>query len=161
VRYPEPTDLPDSLHIQPFNDKSKPYQEQTIVANEPQPAMTQEEFKAKGGGEDGVYLNTEGELAFYDCSRLNLEGNNYVMRESVQPDLVAAKRHIQYLRQSGIEANCVWMGCFSRANLSYVIFIDLIYENKKTILTKMTNEQARITNKGLSSKLSVISLTGS
>jgi hypothetical protein len=160
VRYPEPADLPDSLHLQPFNRKVDEYQDQNLAANEPQPAMTQEEFKEKGGGEDGVYLNNDGELRFFDCAKLNLEGNNYIIRESIQPDLQAAQRHIQYLRQSSIEANCVWMGCFSRADLSYVVFIDLIHENKKAIASKMALHQQRITSKGFSAKLAVVSLTG-
>lgn len=160
VRYPEPTDLPDSLHLQPFNNKTNEYKDQNLASSEPQPAMTQEEFKEKGVSEDGVYLNNDGELRFFDCSKLNLEGNNYLIKESTQPDLQSAQRHIQYLRQSSIDANCVWMGCFSRSDLSYIVFIDLIHENKKTITNKMALHQQRITSKGFNAKLSVISLTG-
>ncbi len=156
VRYPEPSDLPDSLHVQPFNEKTKTYAD---VSNEPQPALTQEEFQAKSGGEDGVYLSANGELNYYDCARLNLEGNNFIIRESVQPDLKTAQRHIAYLRQYGIEANCVWRGCFSRANLDYVVFLDLIYENKKSVQTKLDGFRQNLAAKGVDSKLVIISLT--
>jgi hypothetical protein len=157
VHYPEPTDLPDSLHTQPFNEKAKTYAD---ASKEPQPALTQDEFQSKGGNnEDGVYLMSDGLIKFYDCTHLSLEGNNYVIRESIQPDLQAAQKHMQYLRQYGIEANCVWRGCFSRANLDYVVFLDLIYENKKKAESKIEGFRQNFNAKGVEAKLNVISLT--
>lgn len=158
VYYPEPADLPDSLYPQPYKDKINRY---AAIDNEPQPALTQDEFTAKGGSidEDGVYLSAEGNLAFYDCSRLNLEGNNFIIKESEQVDLAAAKKHIAYLNQYGIEANCIWLGCFSKANLNYIVFIDLIYENKKSVLAKKDDLVKLFASKGVASKLAVVSLT--
>lgn len=158
IYYPEPSDLPDSLYTKPFKEKVTQYAD---GSNEPELAMTQDEFTARGGSvvEDGVYLNTDGNLKFCDCARLNLEGNYFIIKESVQNDLASAKKHIAYLNQYGVESNCIWLGCFTKSDLRYVVFLDLIYENKKSAMAKKDEMLKFLSIKGVSSKLSVVSLT--
>ncbi len=157
---PEQDVFQDSLPIRPFNKKAESYQKD-LSDNEPMPALSQEEFSERGNQEDGAYMMSEdGSLNYYDCSRLNLEGNNYVVMESVQPDLATAKRHILQLKTKGVLTNCVWLGCFTKSNLSYVVYYDLIYENKKEAEKKKSDLLQLLKNNSLeSSRVKVVSLT--
>lgn len=153
----EKTDVDDSLHIWAFNRKKE-----MAIIEEPMPAVTPDEMTTKGNeaAEDGVYLTSEnGETIFYDCERLNLEGDNYVIMESKQADLQAAKQKIAQLKAKGVEANCVWLGCFSKSDLSYVVFFDLIYNDKKEAIQKSKEFYKLLKMKGLdASKIKIVSL---
>jgi hypothetical protein len=118
------------------------------------------EFTEKGGGADGAYMSVEnGELIFYDCERLNLNGTNYIIQESRQPSLAMAQRRMAYLRQNGLSASCVWRGCFTRADLNYCIFFDLIYGSNKEANTHLATFRKELNDKHLDSQgLKVVSL---
>lgn len=163
ILYPEPAAIPDSMHYVAFHKKEIAY---TPTAQAPSDSNTDEqnegikdELTTKGGAtEDGVYLNNQGQLTYYDCARLQLDGNNFIIQESVQPDLFAAQKRIAQLQQQGIAANCVWLGCFSRADLRYSVFIDLIYQNKSNISARLDAIKKSLDAKGLQS-LKIVSLT--
>jgi hypothetical protein len=120
----------------------------------------QNEFTEKGGGADGAYMSVEnGELLFYDCERLNLNGTNYVIQDSRQATLDAAQRRMAYLRQSGLSASCVWRGCFTRSDMNYIIFFDLIYNNAKEANSHVATFRKELNDKRLDSRgLKIVSL---
>ena len=154
----EKTDVDDSLHIWAFNRKKE-----TANVAEPMPAVVPDEFTERNGqaAEDGVYLTSEnGEMNFYDCERLNLEGDNYVIMDSKQPDLQHAKQKIAALKSKGVLANCVWLGCFPKSDLSYVVFYDLIYNDKKEATKKSIEFYKLLKMKSLDvENIKIISLT--
>lgn len=157
---PEENAIQDSLPIRPFNKKTSTYQDELAIT-EPMPALTQEEFTERGAAEDGVYMMSEdGKLNYYDCSRLHLEGNNFVVMESVQNDLASAQQRQVQLKAQGILTNCVWLGCFTKSNLNYVIFYDMIYENKKEAEKKKAEFVRLLTSKNIDgTRAKVVSLT--
>ena len=124
-----------------------------IAANEPMPANVEDEFSQKGIGQDGLYLTAEdGKIQYLECSRLDLETANIVIKESQHPNLISAQRRINFLKKSGIQANCIWLGCFSRSTLEYVVFLDLIFKDKKQAILKSQEFYKRLKTNGLDTR---------
>jgi hypothetical protein len=148
IAIPEEEGYDDSIAIRPFRATKN---NTLITTTEPSEKIA----------EDGVYMMTDdGTLNFYDCERLQPEGKNYVIMESRQPNFQSAKAKLDNLRANGINATAVWLGCFQRNNLSYVIFFDLIYNDKQEAAKKSVEIYNLLKNKGLdASKVKIISLT--
>jgi hypothetical protein len=155
----ESNNIGDSLHVRPFNDKRK--NGDLAKVDEPMPAVVPNDFTTKGEAEDGVYMMAEnGDLNFYDCERLQLEGGNYVIMDSKQADFSTAKKKMAILKSKGVMTNCVWLGCFTKSDMSYVVFHDLIYNDKKEASKKAAEIYKMLKSKDIdASKVKVISLT--
>jgi hypothetical protein len=76
-----------------------------------------------------IYVNTGDEAVVYDCERFfNLKGTHYLLLDSRHSVLEEALNRLRALRSVGLEANCLWMGCFNRQNDTYLIYLDAIFE---------------------------------
>ncbi len=144
----------------PFNKEKEKKGWLDVAASEPMPANADDEFIQKGIGTDGLYLTSkEGQIEFIECGRLELNVSNIVIKESVHPNLLSAQRRMNILKKSGINANCVWMGCFTKASLEYVVFLDLLFKDQKSAIVASQAYYKMLRNSGLDTRgLEVISL---
>jgi hypothetical protein len=144
----------------PFNKEKDKKGWMDQAANEPMPANSEDEFTQKGIGTDGLYLtDKDGGIQFIECGRLELDGSNIVIKESTHPNLLSAQRRMNILKKSGIHANCVWMGCFTKSSLEYVVFLDLIFKDQKIAIVASQNYYKVLRNSGLDTRgLEVINL---
>src|SRR5690606_8813399 len=86
----------------------------------------------------------DGEYVAYDCERFfNYSGTKYLIQEGEYSTVEAAQKKMKALNDRGINANCMWTGCFSKKQSSYVVFVDLLFDK---------NDEAKLIAKSLSRK---------
>ena len=80
----------------------------------------------------GIYApNAKGGFVVYDCARMfNFVGTKYLIQESTHSSIESAIERILQLTQYGIQANYLWLGCFSNVEEGYVVFVESLYSNK-------------------------------
>lgn len=68
-------------------------------------------------------------LITYDCSRLKITGDAYVIQEALYPTFAQAADRIAELSSYGLEASGLWLGCFSDAGRGYVVFFGPVFRS--------------------------------
>ncbi len=117
----------DTPYVDADKNKPLPY---ILVNGEEVP---QDEFTEKGGNPDIEILITtmDGEFVAYDCERFfNYVGTKYLIQESIYHSIELARDKIERLNSRGLNANCMWTGCFTDGQSAYVVFIDLLFDKK-------------------------------
>ena len=134
----------------PKSKKPQPYLkiDETKAMEPPAPSASKSKINVadKQGGID------------YDCSRFyNLVGVNYILADSEYADFEKAAARLAILRKAKLEANCLWLGCFDAGDDVFVVYLDLIFEDKNAAL-KMGDEYDKVLkkNKLWSNPISVI-----
>lgn len=92
---------------------------------------TEDDFRNRTPPTKEFYVNRDGNRISYGCARFsNLEGEYYMILDSDYADLEKAMSRIENLQKAGIDANCIWSGCFSNIIPSYLVYLDLLYTEK-------------------------------
>lgn len=80
----------------------------------------------------GMYsTEVEDNFVVYDCARMfSFTGTQYLIQESKHQELETAVGRIRILAKNGIQANYLWLGCFSDKDEGYVVFLEFLYTNK-------------------------------
>ena len=89
---------------------------------------TERKNRARKSSKEKFYANTNGKQISYGCARFsNLEGKYYMILDSDYEDLTKAMARLEELQKAGIEANCIWSGCFDNIIPCYLVYLDLLY----------------------------------
>ena len=114
----------DSLHgIEPVT-KVEPYL--YLIESERGVQKTKKDTK-----EEAIYITNEGNQISYGCARFsNLEGKYYMILDSDYENLDKAMARVEKLQNAGVEANCIWSGCFDNIIPCYLVWLDMLYTEK-------------------------------
>lgn len=146
---PEPQDFVlDTPFVESPKGKGQPY---ILVTTEKEP---DNDLTEKGGdiiipkrefpAVEILVATLDGEFVAYDCERFfNYSGTKYLIQEGEYSTIALAQEKMKALNDRGINANCMWTGCFSKKQSSYVVFIDLLFDK---------NDEAKLIAKSLSRK---------
>jgi len=127
----------------PFVESSKSKAQPYILVTEDD--ESEEEFTEKGANPEIAnkeYQNIEilistldGEYVTYDCERFfNYTGTKFLIQEGVYLSLEKARESIEKLNKRGINANCMWNGCFTQDMSAYIVFVDFLFDKKDEAL---------------------------
>ncbi len=93
-----------------------------------------------------IYISSgDGLFVSYDCERfLNYSGTKYLIQQGIYQDVNTARKQLIRLKKQGINAHCLWTGCFSDSDMEYIIFVDFLFDNKKEAGLISRNMQRRL-----------------
>jgi hypothetical protein len=137
---PETSDFViDSAHVDHVGNKVKPYLEevsQDVVDEDDEQSWNAEiekYFDDPGERHSEIYISSEeGKFVSYDCERfLNYTGTKYLIQEGVYTNINEVRKQLIRLKNKGINANCLWTGCFNDQVTEFIIFIDFLFDDKK------------------------------
>ena len=123
----------DTSLVDPGKNKAQPY---ILVNGE---GASNGEFTERGVNLDisktefpniEILITTlDGEYVAYDCERFfNYVGTKFLIQQGVYQSIEEAKEKIENLNNRGLNANCMWTGCFTEDYYAYVVFIDLLFD---------------------------------
>ncbi len=72
-------------------------------------------------------------LVLYDCSRLNVRGEAFMLQEGVYASFAEAVERIEQLKAFGLEASGVWLGCFNGGQRSYAVYFGLLFREEQEV----------------------------
>lgn len=79
-----------------------------------------------------LLTDDEGQGINYNCERFyNFEGNIYLVQYGEYQEFAEAQEQIKFLQSKNIETNCLWLGCFSSINQSYVVYYDFLLADQE------------------------------
>ena len=124
-----------------------PYSSETSAYIEP---AKKEEVPAEtvDNPSPGLYLSSDNGYVSYECERLNLTGDKYIVQDGVFRDFKSAKERISLLNQNGYVANCISLDCISNRK-GYIVFYELFYNNKENAMTKAVKVKKSLQVDGL------------
>jgi hypothetical protein len=127
----QPNLEPDSFQLGPGGrivrkKAMRPY----LVLTPVNSSLSEKTKTAQRRGNDIVVSAGERSVA-YDCARFaNLKGIFFAVRESETPNLEQALTKLNRLRSAGVHANCLRLSCFDGPEDSYLVYLDLIFEDE-------------------------------
>ena len=146
----------DTVSMKNYEDLDVPYISEEESLDDPTPMET-----SKGAsGEILVASGEEDVMTHYDCERFyNINQKVYIVQEQAYKSMEEVHKRIKRLTAVGLEANALWLGCFSRTNQDYVVYLDMMYESKEEAQSYATKYKKILRAKGLrSSKLVIRSI---
>ncbi len=157
VTEPETKDfIIDTPYVESAKNKAQPY---ILINEEDEP---EDVFTEKGSNVEipnseyptiEILITTlDGEFVAYDCERFfNYMGTKYLIQEGIYPSIETARQRMEKLNGKGINANCMWTGCFTKDQSAYIVFIDLLFDRKDeaTLISKSLQRKFQFANDGL------------
>ncbi len=141
----------DTLLVRPFQENVVPYL--LLLQAEKANLLTTPQTNA---GSDILIGMFDGALIVYDCERLyNFKTQMYMLQEAVYPDFETASRRMSALLAEGLQANMLWLGCFSDTDKRYVVYFDLLMENRVEAVEAAKRYSNQLKNKGLEDIISI------
>lgn len=144
--------LLDSALIPPFQTHYTPYPlfRDSFPPGHPGPVRIQ----------PGLIIFSPGEGFFeYDCARLYDSGNpRFVIAVEIFNSERSLRLLIQRLREQGLEAMGVWLGCFSSSENDFVLFLGQLYSTREEAALDLPPLQDRLDRSGYSAKLEILPL---
>lgn len=139
----EPTDfLIDTPYIHLNNPPAQPYTGmeeddedfgQPPVHNEVAPPR-----KEQARGTDILIPKSDNTAFTYDCARFyNFRGSVFLVQDDLFRSMSSAEERLQLLHRNGIDANILWLGCFSSNKPYYLVYYDLMYPQQEEALVKL------------------------
>lgn len=151
----------DSSAIDDLSDLNTPYEEELengteefeeeLVIAEERSFRRQEILVASGKGQKTTQ---------YDCERFyNIHQKVFIIQEGTYKNIEAAQTRIAKLKRAGFAANALWLGCFTRSNADYVVYLDMMYESKNEALDYSAKFQKKLSKlKGPEKSLKIRSI---
>ncbi len=139
----EPSDYQiDSPYVAAYRKERSPYVPSGKDMNSEGVKEDKTSQKAKKPLPDGaVFVSGNEDVVIYDCARFYFEGTKFMLYESRFESFEAALQRVSKLADTGLEVSCLWMGCFSEKDQSYVVFFDLLYDNRLEARQKVLEYQ--------------------
>lgn len=96
----------------------------------------------------------------YNCARFyNFEGTVYLVQDSAYPTMSSVQQRMDKLNRMGLETSSLWLGCFSKTEQDYVIYYNLLYDNKTSAMEALEAYRSLLKKKKLrSGKVAIRSL---
>jgi len=110
--------------------------EMDVLEMEADPEYDQEAYVSDENGEAHTSYNCE---RFY-----NFRGTIYMIQDNVFPSIERAQARIAQLKRHEILSNCLWLGCFTKAESGYVVYYDLLYDNYEEAKDAIQDYRAEI-----------------
>ncbi|HHH49697.1 MAG TPA: hypothetical protein ENK52_01815, partial [Saprospiraceae bacterium] len=96
------------------------------------PVKKTKKVQAKNDIEILVSTNKNGDAQGYDCARFyNFKGTIYMAQDQLYERMENAVARMNLLKQKGISANVLYLGCFSSSLKVYAVYYDLLFPNKQ------------------------------
>ncbi|MEM9821956.1 MAG: hypothetical protein AAF985_12825 [Bacteroidota bacterium] len=94
------------------------------------------EFNAQPNRSAEIYVTTDNNQRIeYNCERLyNFTGTIYLIQYAAHPTMGLAQQKIDEMEDKGFKMNVLWLGCFSKDQLDYVVYYDLLYNDREEAL---------------------------
>jgi hypothetical protein len=68
----------------------------------------------------------------YDCSRFyNLNGKKFIISDGIYGNTIDALERLVILESNGLTANILWLGCFSKEETDYAVYLNEFYSSEK------------------------------
>lgn len=97
-----------------------------------------------------IYVDIGDRTFIYDCARFyNLTGTHFILLDSKYDFLEDALPRLKSLRNAGFEANCLWTGCVRKGDDYYLVYLDLLFENKQQAAVQAENFNKQLKKKRL------------
>jgi len=148
----------DTVSMKNYEELDVPYISEEVSEEEdpledPVPLET-----SKGPtGEILVASGKDNTLTRYDCERFyNIKQKVYIIQEHAYKSMEEVHQRIKRLSTTGLEANALWLGCFSRTNQDYVVYLDMMYESKSEAQANAAKYKKILRAKGVRSSNLVI-----
>jgi hypothetical protein len=141
----------DSLHVRPFNDQVVPYL-LVLQAERVSPATA----SVATGGNDILIGMFEDALIVYDCERLyNFTTRKFMLQEAVYPDFESASRRMSELLAAGVQANVLWLGCFSDSDERYVVYFDFLMNDQREAAETAALYAEQLRQRGMNAQITI------
>jgi hypothetical protein len=129
----KPSDAePNNPQTLPYSDAPKP-----IPVSAPQVGLY-------------VYTMPEGQYVSYDCARIDMSGQRYVVQDLYFDNFDLARQRIEKLKTYGMIANAVSLACTKNSKPSgYCVYYDAIFSNAKIAENKRDKIKAELKGLGL------------
>lgn len=94
----------------------------------------------------GIYVkDIEGNFVEYDCTRFfNFTGTQYFVQEGIYATREQAIERIEDFTENDMEANYLWLGCFSETAVGYAVFFEYLLEDVDEAQTLAANYRGLI-----------------
>jgi len=87
-----------------------------------------DELTPKGGNLE-IMVRTEESSVKYNCARFyNFSGKKFIVQDGEFATQKEAQIRLDFLRKKGIDANILWLKCFSN-NEKYTVYIEWLYND--------------------------------
>jgi len=141
----------DSLHVRPFNDQVMPYL-LVLQTERVSPATA----SVATGGNDILIGMFDDALIVYDCERLyNFTTRKFMLQEAVFPDFESASRRMSELLAAGMQANVLWLGCFSDSDKRYVVYFDFLMNDQTEAMETADVYAEQLRQRGMNAQITV------
>jgi hypothetical protein len=97
-----------------------------------------------------VYSMADGQYIAYDCARVGMSGQRYVVQDLLFADFDMAQQRIEKLKTYGLIANAVSLACTKNAkSTGYCVYYEAIFSDVKVANAKAVKIKNELTNLGL------------
>lgn len=98
------------------------------------------------------------ELITYDCSRLSIKGEAYVIQEAIYPSFSQAAARIAELSSYGLETSGLWLGCFDESGQGYIVFFGPVFRSMAEAGRMLGDFETRLGDNVLGIRMEIRSL---
>lgn len=98
-------------------------------------------------------------LITYDCSRLRIGGDAFVVQEGIYSSYSQAAGRIAELASYGLETSGLWLGCFQDEGRSYIVFFGPVFRGAAEAGRALKEYETQLGDNVLDIKLEVHALT--
>ena len=92
-------------------------------------APKKNDLTPKGSSNLEIEVKTEESSVKYNCTRFyNFSGKKFIVQDGEFTSQKEAQKRIDFLRKKGIEANILWLKCFSNSE-KYAVYIEWLYND--------------------------------
>ena len=142
---PYPKQVPDSYLavVQPNK------REDHIGTKNITPKQEKDKLTPKGGNSNlEIMVKSDGEEVKYNCARFyNFSGKKFIVQDGVYTTQKIAQARLDFLRKKGIEANLMWLKCFTNSE-AYTVYIEWLYNDleEATVMGKVYRKKLKKLN---------------
>ncbi|MCB0589225.1 MAG: hypothetical protein KDD06_28315 [Phaeodactylibacter sp.] len=142
----------------PIRKDESPYLQLGLTAEKPPGPPSLLDSKDAEKGFIMAFPDVAGMIT-YDCSRLRIDGEAFVVQEGVYPSYSSAASRISELSSYGLQTSALWLGCFSEAGSGYLVFFGPVFRGTADVDRALKVYETQLGDNVLDIKLKARSLS--
>ena len=142
----------------PYRKDENPYLALGLTAEPPPGPTALLEDKEPEAGFLTAFPDVAG-LITYDCSRLRIDSDAYLIQEGSYPSYARAATRISELKSYGLETSGLWLGCFTDTGRGYVVFFGPVFRGSAEAERALKYYETQLGDNVLNIRLEIRSLS--
>jgi hypothetical protein len=78
-----------------------------------------------------------------------------MLQEAVYPDFESASRRMSELLAAGVQANVLWLGCFSDSDERYVVYFDFLMNDQREAAETAALYAEQLRQRGMNAQITI------